>query len=86
MTEYNPWFDSGPAEPDSPWRIRPHERNRWLLSREAEPIAVLGVLGTGEWWICPAGESLPWPETYWTREAAARAVMLWWRYRRAREG
>ncbi|GAA3387388.1 hypothetical protein GCM10020369_29670 [Cryptosporangium minutisporangium] len=42
------------------------------------PIAELGVLSTGEWWICPLGEALPWAETYGSRGAAVRAVLVWW--------
>jgi hypothetical protein len=67
-----------PADPPSPWRVRPLGRNRWLLVREGEPIAELGVLSTGEWWVCPIGEGLPWAETYASRGAASRAVMIWW--------
>ena len=62
----------------SPWRIWPLGRNRWLLLREDDPIAELGVLSTAEWWVCPIGEVLPWAETYCCRGAASRAVVVWW--------
>ena len=73
---------AGPApeedEGRSPWRLRPEGRNRWLLRRDGQPVAVLGVLGTAEWWVAPTGEGLPWAETYASRGAAVRAVVTWW--------
>jgi hypothetical protein len=60
------------------WRILPEGRNRWSLEREEEPIAVLGVLGTLEWWVAPVHEGMPWAETYGSRGAATRAVVIWW--------
>jgi hypothetical protein len=63
----------GPA-----WRVRPEGRNRWSLRRDGQPVAVLGVLGTEEWWVTPVGEGLPWAETYASRGAAVRAVVTWW--------
>lgn len=88
MSERNPWFDplarsseqpvDGVGDAASPWCIRPLGRNRWLLLREDDPIAVLGVLSTAEWWVCPIGEALPWAETYGCRGAATRAVIVWW--------
>lgn len=66
------------AETRSPWRIRPEGRNRWLLLRDGQPVAVLGMLGTAEWWVAPEGEGLPWAETYGSRGAAVRAVVTWW--------
>jgi hypothetical protein len=68
-----------PCEEESArWRIQPEGRNRWLLLREEEPIAELGRLGTGEWWVSPVADGLPWAETYASRPAASRAVVVWW--------
>jgi hypothetical protein len=67
-----------PDEERSPWWVRPEGRNRWWLFRADRWIAELGVLSTGEWWICPDGEVLPWAETYGSRGAAVRAVVTWW--------
>jgi hypothetical protein len=88
MSERNPWFEPPARPPEqlvdgsddaaSPWRIRPLGRNRWLLLRDGDPIAVLGVLSTAEWWVCPIEEVLPWAETYGCRGAASRAVIVWW--------
>jgi hypothetical protein len=69
---------SADDDPPSPWQLRPRPRTRWLLLREEVPIAELGVLSTGEWWICPVDEALPWAETYGSRGAATRAVLVWW--------
>jgi len=88
MAERNPWFrppartdaqrSDDDASESSMWRVRPLERNRWLLLRDGTPIAELGVLSTAEWWVCPIGEALPWAETYGCRGAATRAVIVWW--------
>lgn len=91
MTECSAWFDSRPTtavmpppsgagteEPRPPWSLRPEGRTHWMLVREDQGVAELGMLGTGEWWICPVGEGLPWAETYGSRGAAIRAVVVWW--------
>jgi hypothetical protein len=87
VAETNAWRDANPgrgpeqpvgAERRSPWWIRPEGRTRWLLLRKEEQIAELGMLGTGEWWICPVSEALPWAETYGSRGAAIRAIVTWW--------
>jgi len=83
MSAHDPCFDP-PSRPGaaaagtSPWRVWPLGRNRWLLLREDDPIAELGVLGTAEWWVRPIGDDLPWAETYGGRSAASRAVIVWW--------
>ena len=61
-----------------PWTLRPDGRNRWSLFRDERYVAELGMLMTGEWWACPAGEALPWPDTYASRGAVARTVVIWW--------
>ena len=67
MSAHDPCFDP-PSRPGaaaagtSPWRVWPLGRNRWLLLREDDPIAELGVLGTAEWWVRPIGDDLPWAD------------------------
>ena len=73
--------DSGRwLEPVAPagWRIRPSANRHWWLYRSDRWVAEFGVLGTGEWWVCPTGEVLPWGTTFATAAAAIDAVVTWW--------
>ncbi|HEV2089149.1 MAG TPA: hypothetical protein VGR21_12625, partial [Cryptosporangiaceae bacterium] len=51
---------------------------QWWVFRGDRVVAEVGVLGTGEWWVCPEGEALPWSVTYPSAQAAMDALITWW--------
>jgi hypothetical protein len=49
-------------------------------------MAEVGVLGTGEWWVCPDGDTLPWAATFPTLREAVGALATWWTHTHPFEG
>ncbi|HEV2088747.1 MAG TPA: hypothetical protein VGR21_10575 [Cryptosporangiaceae bacterium] len=64
------------------WFIRRHGDRRWRVYRHDQVIAELGVLYSGEWWVCPEDEALPWAQTYRSAAQAVEALVAWWQVTR----
>lgn len=70
-----------PTAPDG-WHVRRQRERQWYLYHGERWVSELGVLTTGEWWVCPDGEVLPWGRTFTTSTEAIDAVVRWWRFTR----
>lgn len=60
------------------WVIRRHSDRRWWVFRDQRWVAEFGVSASGEWWVCPDGEALPWATTYTNPAHAVSALTAWW--------
>lgn len=59
------------------WSLHRRSARAWWAYRGGEWVAEVGVLATGEWWVCPDGEVLPWAATYPSLREAVAAVATW---------
>ncbi|HEV2087398.1 MAG TPA: hypothetical protein VGR21_03690 [Cryptosporangiaceae bacterium] len=57
------------------WSVSRRSERQWWVFRGPDFVSELGVLGTGEWWLCPQGEILPLAQSYPTAAAAIDALM-----------
>ncbi len=78
---HEPQYDLSALAPVG-WTIRRHGKRRWWLYRDTRAVADFGVLYTGEWWVLPNSETLPWARTYHTAAEAVDALVAWWRVTR----
>ncbi len=60
------------------WAVRRHSERRWWVYRHDQVIAELGVLFSGDWWVCPNDEGLPWARTHRSAAAAVEELVAWW--------
>ncbi len=42
----------------------------------------MGILFSGEWWVCPDDEVLPWARTYRSAPEAVGGLVAWWQVTR----
>ncbi len=42
----------------------------------------MGILFSGEWWVCPDDEALPWAQTYRSAALAVEGLVAWWQVTR----
>ena len=68
------------------WSLRRRSSRAWWVFRGDAWMAEVGVLGTGEWWVCPDGDTLPWAATFPTLREAVGALATWWTHTHPFEG
>lgn len=73
----DPHRDVGRLAPPG-WVIRRHAERQWWVFRDQRAVAQVGVMSTGEWWVCPDGDPLPWGTTYSSAAEAVEALVRWW--------
>ena len=61
------------------WSARRQGKRHWWVLEGRRYVAELDLLRTGEWWLCPDPDTLPWGQTFPTAHAAVDALFTWWK-------
>jgi hypothetical protein len=60
------------------WRVSRRAERSWWVYRGERYVGEVGVIGTGEWWVRPDGDALPWAAMHGDIRKAVGALASWW--------